>query len=153
MTYSRKGKNFNTSRERKTRICVFLRAVKVNSNHDERLKTRMSFFIWPSLFSYNSKVNFKLLRRSQRKTTEKILQKSAYRSSCQEVFCEKDMISVTSEVGYNVKVLESILRSSHQRCFVKKGVLRNVTKFTGKHLRQNLFFNKVGGVRSFLIKL
>ena len=55
MTYSRKGKNFNTSRERKTRICVC--AVKVNSNHDERLKTRMSFFIWPSLFSCNTKVN------------------------------------------------------------------------------------------------
>ena len=33
-------------------------------------------------------------------------------------------------------------RSSHQRCSVKKGVLRNVAKFTGKHLRQSLFFNK-----------
>ena len=57
MTYSRKGKNFNTSRKRKTRIFVFLCAVKVTSNHDERLKTRMSFFIWPSLFSCNTKVN------------------------------------------------------------------------------------------------
>ena len=27
-------------------------------------------------------------------------------------------------------------------CSVTKGVLRNVTKFTGKHLCQNLFFNK-----------
>ena len=27
--------------------------------------------------------------------------------------------------------------------FCKKCVLRNLTKFTGKHLRQNLFFNKV----------
>ena len=59
-----------------------------------------------------------------------------------------NMISVTSEVGYNVKVSESILRSSHQRCFVKKGVLRNVTKFTGKHLCQSLFFNKVAGLNS-----
>ena len=31
-------------------------------------------------------------------------------------------------------------RSSHRRCSVKKGVLRNFTKFTGKHLRQRLFF-------------
>ena len=34
-------------------------------------------------------------------------------------------------------------RSSHPRCSVKKGVLRNFTKFTGKHLCQSLFFNKV----------
>ena len=33
-------------------------------------------------------------------------------------------------------------RSSHQRCFVKKSVLRNFAKFTGKHLCQGLFFNK-----------
>ena len=38
-------------------------------------------------------------------------------------------------------------RSSHQRCYVRKGVLRNFTKFTGKHLCQSLFFNKVAGFR------
>ena len=38
-------------------------------------------------------------------------------------------------------------RSSHRRCSVKKGVLRNLTKFTGKHLHQSLFFNKVAGLR------
>ena len=30
---------------------------------------------------------------------------------------------------------------------MKKGVLRNFTKFTGKHLRQSLLFNKVAGLR------
>ena len=34
-------------------------------------------------------------------------------------------------------------RSSYRRCFVKKGVLRNFAKLTGKHLCQSLFFNKV----------
>ena len=34
-----------------------------------------------------------------------------------------------------------LFRSSHQRCSVRKGVLRNFAKFTGKHLRQGLFFN------------
>ena len=29
-------------------------------------------------------------------------------------------------------------RNSHQRCSVKKGVLRNYTKLTGKHLWQSL---------------
>ena len=38
-------------------------------------------------------------------------------------------------------------RGSHQRCSVKKSVLRNFTKFTGKHLCQRLFFNKVAGLR------
>ena len=38
-------------------------------------------------------------------------------------------------------------RSSHQRCSMKKGVLRNFTKFTGKHLCQSLLFNKVAGLR------
>ena len=30
---------------------------------------------------------------------------------------------------------------------MKKGVLKNVTKFTGKNLCQGLFFNKVTGLR------
>ena len=30
-----------------------------------------------------------------------------------------------------------------QRCSLRKGVLRNFAKFTGKHLCQSLFFNKV----------
>ena len=34
-----------------------------------------------------------------------------------------------------------------QRCSVKNGVLRNFTKFKGKHLCQSLFFNKVAGLR------
>ena len=38
-------------------------------------------------------------------------------------------------------------RSSHQKCSVRKGVLGNFTKFTGKHLCQSLFFNKVAGLR------
>ena len=38
-------------------------------------------------------------------------------------------------------------RRNHQRCSVKKGVLGNFATFTGKHLCQSLFFNKVGGLR------
>ena len=36
--------------------------------------------------------------------------------------------------------------------FWKKGVLRNFTKFTGKHLCQSLFFNKVAGEACNFIK-
>ena len=38
-------------------------------------------------------------------------------------------------------------RSSRPKVFCKKGVLKNFPKFTGKHLCQNLFFNKVAGLR------
>ena len=38
-------------------------------------------------------------------------------------------------------------RSSHRRSSVRKGVLRNFAKLTGKHLCQSLFFNKVAGLR------
>ena len=35
---------------------------------------------------------------------------------------------------------------SHQRCSLKKVILRNFAKFTGKHLYQSLFFNKVARI-------
>ena len=37
------------------------------------------------------------------------------------------------------------VRSSHRRCYVRKGVLRNFAKFTGKNQCQSLFFNKAAG--------
>ena len=38
-------------------------------------------------------------------------------------------------------------RSSHRRCSIRKGVLRNFAKFAGKDRRQSLFFNKDAGLR------
>ena len=38
-------------------------------------------------------------------------------------------------------------RNSRPVVFCEKGVLRNFAKFTGKHLCQSLFFNKVTGLR------
>ena len=40
-----------------------------------------------------------------------------------------------------------LYRSSHRRSSVRKDVLRNFAKFTGKHMCQSLFFNKVAGQR------
>ena len=47
------------------------------------------------------------------------------------------------------KALVDILtaRSSHRSCSVKKGVLRKFAKFTGKHMCQGFFFNKVASLR------
>ena len=40
-----------------------------------------------------------------------------------------------------------MFRSSRPEVFSKKDVLRNFTKFTGKHLCQSLFFKEVAGLR------
>ena len=42
---------------------------------------------------------------------------------------------------------KAIDRSSHRRCSMKKDVLENFTKFTGKQLCQSLFLIKVAGLR------
>ena len=46
-----------------------------------------------------------------------------------------------------VKGVLKICRSSHRGCSVLKGVFKNFAKFTGKHMCQSLFFNKVVGFR------
>ena len=43
-------------------------------------------------------------------------------------------------------------RSSRSKVFCKKGVLTNFAKFTGKHLCQSLFFNKVPGRLQLYLK-
>ena len=40
-----------------------------------------------------------------------------------------------------------LYRSTHQRPSIKKVVLKHLAKFTGKHLCQSPFFNKVAGLR------
>ena len=51
------------------------------------------------------------------------------------------MFSWSSQFLQLLKNKKNVHRSSHRRCSVKKGVLKNFTKFTGKHLCQSLFFN------------
>ena len=57
------------------------------------------------------------------------------------------IISVTVRVAWNGLV---IVRSSRPEVFCKKDVLKNFAKFTGKHLCQRLFFNKVADWRFFI---
>ena len=51
-------------------------------------------------------------------------------------------------VGLFLRRSKLIYRSSLPEVLCKKGVLRNFTKFTGKHLCQGLFLNKVAGLRA-----
>ena len=43
--------------------------------------------------------------------------------------------------------MTKIIRSSRLEVFCRNGVVKNFAKFTGKHLCQSLFFNKVAGLR------
>ena len=43
--------------------------------------------------------------------------------------------------------LDSQIQKQPPEIFYKKGALKNFTKFTGKHLCQSLFFNKIAGLR------
>ena len=45
---------------------------------------------------------------------------------------------------YNFYIIWKTNRSCDQRCFIKKGVLKNFSKLTGKHVYRSLFFNKLG---------
>ena len=55
---------------------------------------------------------------------------------------------------FRLSCFHCIVRSSQRSCSVSKGVLRNFAKFTGKHLFQSLYFNKVAGLRRVtLLKL
>ena len=46
----------------------------------------------------------------------------------------------------------SLIMGSKKSTNNKKGVLKKSIKFTGKHLYQSLFFNKVAGLRHFIKK-
>ena len=50
---------------------------------------------------------------------------------------------------FRLKLAVSHVRRGRPKVFCKKVILRNFAKFTGKHLCQRLFFNKVTGLRSY----
>ena len=52
-----------------------------------------------------------------------------------------------SERFFLMGLLQRNVKSSRSEVFCKKSVRRSFTKFTGKHRRQSLFFNKVAGPR------
>ena len=77
------------------------------------------------------------------------LQKSIYCSEKSEgatigILLKKTYNFIRKRLQY-CEVYENT-RSSYQRCYIK-GVLINFAKFTGKHLCQGLFLNKVAGLR------
>ena len=58
---------------------------------------------------------------------------------------------LVGSVVYNGKYEDNTYRSSHRRCSIIKGFLRNFGKFTRKHLWQSLVCNKVAGLRPAIL--
>ena len=56
-------------------------------------------------------------------------------------------ILIKKSICHHLLVGISMIRSSHGRCSVLRGVLKIFAKFTGKHLCQSLFLNKFAGLR------
>ena len=69
-------------------------------------------------------------------------------SLCSAVYDINTSISNLKARSFKNFRISSIVESSRLELFCKKGVLRNFTKFTGKHLCQSLLFNKVAALRS-----
>ena len=63
-----------------------------------------------------------------------------------------DWFLTATLITANILIQLYLYKSSHQRCSIIKGVLRNFAKFTGKHLCQSFFFNKFAGLPATLLK-
>ena len=73
-----------------------------------------------------------------------VLSKSVYLENS-ATFTRKE---ICVEVSLYIRLQASSLQKQPRRGSVGRGVLRNFVKFTGKHLCQSLFFNKVAGLRA-----
>ena len=73
----------------------------------------------------------------------------ARKTQCPQLWGATEENSIRFCKGARQAWFQSISRSSRRRCPIKKGALRNFSKFTRKHLRQSLFINKVAGLTVF----
>ena len=81
---------------------------------------------------------------------ETALRNSRYRTLCPTRYeggiTESLLESLAAFQELRDEIFEQRVRSSRPDIICKKCVLGNFTKFTGKHLRRSLYFNKVAGL-------
>ena len=78
---------------------------------------------------------------------QKVSRDFAFVNNTRLCFLNKTSTQLLNSETMILEIIFRILRSTHRRCSVKKGVLGNFAKSTGKHLCQSLFFNKVKALR------
>ena len=65
-------------------------------------------------------------------------------------FIKVSLLQVLAVIrDYDIICLSETQKQPQEVFCIRKGVLRNFAKFTGKHLCRNLFFNKAAGIRQF----
>ena len=104
------------------------------------------------LFLYTYMANFDFINLLARHVAVNYLKLKSNTSTVQRTassigfICKSLILCSTSSASdvYFISFLQ--FRTSHQRCSIKKVVLVNFIKFTGKHLCQSLVFNKVAGL-------
>ena len=110
-------------------VRIFLYSVQIYENTQQKklcIRTLFSsckWFYWYYVLPESSAINY----WDRRSLIKNIFSKT----------CTKNLIKIT----WLTKL--SKIRSSYRRCSVRKVVLRNFAKRTGKHLCQSLFFNNV----------
>ena len=60
-----------------------------------------------------------------------------------------DDVRILRYMRATLNFLEVTVQKQPSECSIRKSALRNFTKFTGKHLCQRLFLNKVAGLVAF----
>ena len=106
-------------------------------------KINLIFLIKP--FFYRTKKPWKNLTilRMKRAFWDKI--KSIF-SSFLKAFNEANNAIFGGRLEFNFSLSLKKARSSHRSSSIEKAALKNVAKFTGKHLCQSIFFSKVAGL-------
>ena len=112
-----------------------------NTFFTEHLRTTVS-----AIFS--NQENFKINRSwlFRRKAWRKDLQNSQWNNFDRVPF-SPFLLTRKSKTVTERKTVLSRTGSSHRRCFVREGVIRNFAKFTRKHLCQRLLFNEDADLR------
>ena len=79
--------------------------------------------------------------------TEQMCFRNKLTPICSNMIIKILKLKLATEFSFksNVRFLN---RSSRPQMFCKKGALKNFEEFTGKHLGQSLFFNKVADLRT-----
>ena len=127
----------------------------IDNIEDQTLRAILKYKNHPSIIAIQNKFEdgdvfyFRELEREEiLKEIHKLSNNKASQHSDIPTKIIKSNSDIFSDFLYvSIKSLIKLSRSSHRRCSVRKGVLRNFAKFTGKHLCQRFFFNKVAGLR------
>ena len=125
-------------RKNKLRIFIFFELILARSNRNllVSLKLKMCSFV-------------SIIKRSI-SLCSPLSALSEYRYHCiskTHDFTDFNMLDLNKKLEKDVKTIRFENLFPHFVCSMEKEILKNFAKFTGKHLCQSLFFNKVPGLR------